>query len=199
MVTKCEKYATRVNFLIFSSADESADLSVWKILAHNSLKEVTQGTVGLGSNDIQKNFMKLLQNILGADVIARMKQDISEIWYNFMDEIKRHLLNGCKTFFGIQIPFGIQRKFNEIQEKHMPDVFNDLKHLEISFINGHLVIGSSVMESLFKPVTEDIVSEIHHFFYFSCVPPMPTYCFSWHLWRICHVAGSIEKQICWAV
>ena len=116
-----------------------------------------------GGTQVDFNFINLLMKILGKEFVMRYQRECPAEWLDIrvnFEKKKKSVKPGTDSVISIQLGWGIAAKYQEITGKNIERVLKTTNVQGVSFRNGTIVFNNEVVESLFKPVTDKIISHL---------------------------------------
>ena len=146
----------------------TVDLTVHELDVNTgTLKELHRGTGGAcGAIGIDAEFEKLMKQIFDTDFIERFKAKRPAGWVDLIiafESKKRTARPGSNTALNISLPYSFIDYYKKKKRSTVESAIKKLKNADIKWSSqGMLRIAPTIMEGLFKPVVNQILSHVRN-------------------------------------
>ncbi|XP_066279619.1 heat shock 70 kDa protein 12A-like [Branchiostoma lanceolatum] len=151
-------------YMIVDCGGGTVDIAVHEISENGKVKEVTTASGGdWGGTKVDEEFLKLLDKIFGADIMARYKVEHPNEYLNFLNEFEiKKRCTGSGDSMAVHFGYNF---VNQFYPKHKGGctVQQAIKHFgseEVTFSNGMIRIRHALMKSFFTPVIDSILAHL---------------------------------------
>lgn len=152
-------------YMIVDLGGGTADITVHEKISAGKLKEVLKASGGpWGGTAVDRAFISLLSDIVGGPVFGTFMKEHTGDYIEMMHEfeiVKRSVSLTSTDNFKIKLPFSLNETCNSVVKKDFASLIIEAKkNGQISVVGDKIKFDATLMQSLFKQATNNIVSHM---------------------------------------
>ncbi|CAH1263874.1 HSPA12A [Branchiostoma lanceolatum] len=152
-------------YMIVDCGGGTVDITVHGISENGKVKEVATASGGdWGGTKVDEEFLKLLDKIFGADIMARYKVEHPNEYLNLLNEFEtKKRSTGPSDTEKVAVHLGFS--FFQFYPQHkdgctVQEAIKQYDSEQVDFSNGLIRISHSLMKSFFTPVIDSILAHL---------------------------------------